>query len=119
MKWTPITLEDFSNLFEKEMKSLDGTLARLLDYISVPVTSERIQRYNQIENVWVMAESGDLVLFYDDVEEGFEIGRKEKDGLITCKYANQWTLEMALNNLRRQISEQDAAPNSGTASLRE
>ncbi|MGJ3243263.1 MAG: hypothetical protein ACFE0O_09960 [Opitutales bacterium] len=107
MKWTPITFEEFSKLFESEKKSLNGTLARLLDYVSVPVCSEKIERYNRIENVWVMAESGGLVLFYDDVEDGFEIGEKNEDGIITCEYANQWTLEMALNNLKDQLSEQD------------
>lgn len=106
-------MEEFSDLFEKEKKSLNRTLARLLDDVSVPVTSEKIDRYSQLENVWVMAESGDLVLFYDDVEEGFEIGRRNENGIITCQYANQWTLEMALSNLKQQISGTRNAHNTG------
>ncbi len=111
MEWTPISFEDFSELFEREKKSLNTTLAKLLDYIGIPVVSEKIERHNQIENVWVVAETKEIVLFYDDVEEGFEIGRKNGKGIIICEYANQWTLEMALNNLKEQISEQGASHN--------
>ena len=92
------------NLYEKEKKELDTTSARLLDYISVPVEACKVKRKELTESVWVVAESNDLVLFYEDVEEGFEIGRRNKEGIIIYDYSNQWTLGMALNNLNLQIA---------------
>ena len=83
MNWTPITFEEFSEIYEREKKSLNTTLTQLLNYISIPIVPQKIERYNAIENVWVMAESNDLVLFYDDVEEGFEIGIKKENSIIT------------------------------------
>jgi hypothetical protein len=106
MKWEPITFEEVNELYETQKKELDATLARLLDYICIPIETCRIRRKKMIESVWVFAETENIVVFYEDVEEGFELGTKDDEGIITCKYSNQWTLGMCLHNLRVQLANQ-------------
>lgn len=104
MKWEPITFEEITELYETQKNELNGTLARLLDCICIPIEACRVKRKNLIESVWVVAETENTFVFYEDVEEGFEIGTKDNYGIITYKYSNQWTLSMCLHNLNIQLA---------------
>ena len=56
-----------------------------------------ILRYGQIENAVVVARRGDEVIYWEDVEEGFNLSPVSPDGQILEHWSNQDELRFALN----------------------
>ncbi|MCK6460882.1 MAG: hypothetical protein L6Q95_13450 [Planctomycetes bacterium] len=63
-----------------------------------------ILRGNSIEHVFAVAEVADQLLFWEDVEEGFELARPGADGVLRDDGADQ--LEMT--HVLHQLLERDA-----------
>jgi len=57
-----------------------------------------ISRYGCIENVVVVARNGDEVIYWEDVEEGFNVSPVGQDGRILEHWCNQDDLGLALNS---------------------
>ena len=56
-----------------------------------------IQRYGKLENVVVVARKSEDVIYWEDVEEGFNISPVGPDGLVLEHWCNQDDLGIALN----------------------
>jgi hypothetical protein len=56
-----------------------------------------IIRHGELENVVVVAKKSDEVIYWEDVEEGFNISRVRSDGLILEHWCGQDELGVALN----------------------
>lgn len=59
----------------------------------------KIERSGTVETVFVVARTGDIALYYEDVEEGFNISELGPDGSISNPTWNQWDLCHALRHL--------------------
>ncbi len=63
----------------------------------VPFYSVAFQRDRALEQVLVVAELPSGLLYYEDVEDGFEVGRLDADGILHDHGCNQLELTHALS----------------------
>lgn len=57
-----------------------------------------IVRGDNVESVFVVAERGNEVLYYEDVEEGVNVSPLDSDGVIANPGFEQWELGDALHH---------------------
>jgi hypothetical protein len=73
-------------------------LADLFRAIRVPLRVASIIRSGNLESVFVVAERNGVVIYYEDVEEGFNISPLGSDGSIAAPGWEQWKLHHALRH---------------------
>ena len=74
---------------------LAGAAAVFERYKVVPYLAD-MDRLGAIETVFVVAKPGGVVLYYEDVEEGFNISSLLADGAIASPGYEQWALRHVL-----------------------
>ncbi len=96
--WQPITDEEFSGLFAEQYDELDREEKDLFDRHRVGPWKAVIRRSEQAgdEPVFVVAEADGGVLYFDDVEYGFNISGVDNNGRITTPGGSQNTLKGAV-----------------------
>lgn len=84
MAWKPISERDFSALLREEIAQLDSEGRELNEAYSIqPVTMLIAHAPGAAPDpVFVVARSGTVVVYYDDVEEEFATGRVVTEGAI-------------------------------------
>ena len=104
MSWKPITKEELERELEAQCDDLSPEEMRYFSSIRVPLESVKIDRNGSIENVYIVARQQQIVIFYEDVEEGFEITKLNSQGVIDEYGANQFTIRHVINQLRARNS---------------
>ena len=99
MKWESITRDELSSLIDVETIKLSSEQVAFFESIKTQLQKVSIDRAGNIEEVFIVATHEGKVLFFDDIEEGFEWGILDDNGIIQHKYANQWSLKMAIHNV--------------------
>ena len=90
MKWEPITKVELVTLIDSEIKKCTITkYVEVFNKYKVEPYQVEIDRSGKIENVFVVAENGNEVMFYEDVEEGFNISSINENGIISEYSVNQ------------------------------
>jgi hypothetical protein len=97
--WNPITRKELTTLLASEEARLDEESANLFKQIRVIPYAVPIHRGSKIESVFVVAKKGQNILFYEDVEEGFEWSSLNSSGQIESYFCNQWELSLALKQV--------------------
>lgn len=82
MDWSPVEKEELEALIAEQLADCDDRLVGIYRKIAVPLRKVPIHRLGAIEYVFVIAESENGVIYYEDVEEGFEWGMIGPDGAI-------------------------------------
>jgi hypothetical protein len=97
--WKPITDEDFSKLFAEQYGELEDDERVLFERYRVPHWKATIQRSEQAgdEQVFVVAQASGGVLYFDDVEYGFNISEIDRSGRILTPGGSQRTLRDAVD----------------------
>jgi hypothetical protein len=86
MKWQKVSREKFQFILDKEIATLPPEAANRLMACSVSIFEQPFFRSEDygVEKVFVIARSGNRVLFFDDVEEEFGVGIPDRDGILRC-----------------------------------
>ena len=97
--WHHITDEEFSNLFAEQYAELSSEERESLDQYRVGPWKAVIRRSDDAgdEPVFVVAQTKDGVLYFDDVEYGFNISGIDATNRITTPGASQNTLKQAID----------------------
>jgi hypothetical protein len=100
MSWTPITFEE---LYDKVLKTeweLNGQLLNFWEMIKFGPEKWMEQTYGKEGGgFWVVAVVGHRVIYYNDIEEGFNISKFTKHGTIDEYWCNQDDLGVAVKEL--------------------
>lgn len=96
MPWQPITATELLALIETQLCACEPTDIARFEQIRTPLRSTPVRRFDAIEHVFVMAEYQGTVLYYEDVEEGFNLSALDAQGFIATPGFNQWELGVAL-----------------------
>jgi hypothetical protein len=96
--WHPITDDEFRKLFAEQYDELDSNNRSLFDQHRVSLPKATIRRTEEAgdESVFVVAQLKDWVLYYDDVEDGFEFSDIDNTGRILSPRCSQNTLKEAV-----------------------
>jgi len=98
MTWKPITRPEFDALVEAQIAELDATENRRLARYRVTPWLATIRRSEMAgdEKVYVIAQHGDTVLYFDDVEYGWNPSQIDSTGRILVRGGSQCTLKGAI-----------------------
>ena len=94
--WTPASADDVASIVARELSQCPKALIELFNSIGVPPRSVSILRSGVTESVFVVAERNGTVIYYEDVEEGFNISPLAEDGSIATPGYHQWGICHAL-----------------------
>lgn len=104
--WSPATAEEVASIIERDLRECPEDLATLFHSICVPFRAVPIKRFDQTESVFVVAQHKGVVVYYEDVEEGFNLSALAADGSIATPGYEQWRLQHALSHLDAQLRGQ-------------
>jgi len=96
--WQPISAAELDALLAVQIADCTPEQQEFFDRCKVTPYLVPITRFGETEAVFVVARAGDLVLYYEDVEEGFNISMLSPDGSIATPGYNQCELTHALRH---------------------
>jgi len=99
MAWKPATIDEVKDILRADLKRCNPKQIEIFQQYSVEPYFAPIVRYGKEENVVVVAQKSDEVIYWEDVEEGFNISLAGPGGRIVEHWCNQDDLSVALNRL--------------------
>jgi len=97
MEWKSAKIETVRKIVEGDLTNCDDAQLTTFQKYSVNPYLAPIVRYGNKESVIVVARKGDEVIYWEDVEEGFNVSPVAADGRILEHSCNQDDLALALN----------------------
>ena len=94
--WQPVTEKELESLIALQFAECSLEQQELFERYKVVPRLVPIDRNGSIESVFVVAQARDLVMYYEDVEEGFNISPLSQGGAIALPGYEQWELRHAL-----------------------
>lgn len=97
MTWTPITIDKVYDLILETEKDLNGDLLNFWELIKICPEKWNEETYGKEGNgFWVVGLIGKKVIYYNDIEGGFNISDYKSYGTIENYFCNQdkliWTV---------------------------
>jgi hypothetical protein len=110
MEWKPISLSELQNQIETTEVDLKGELANFWQLIKIEPTKWSEKEYGDEGNgFWVVAITKTKVVWYNDIEEGFNISDYDTHGQINGYYSNEdelrWALATLFEIVKRECSK--------------
>lgn len=103
-EWEPITLNELFNEIQKTEKDLEGELKNFWDLIKINPTKWKEKEYGEMGGgFWVVAICGYKVMWYNDIEEGFNISNYKTFGKIEDYCCNQDELIWSVSKLFKLV----------------
>jgi hypothetical protein len=100
MSWRPASEAEVADILGQELAVCTDLEREFFEKIKVtPFQRCQIARGGGIEHVFVVAVWSGWMVFWEDVEEGFEVSRVDPDGVIRDYAASQWEIRYAINAL--------------------
>jgi predicted esterase YcpF (UPF0227 family) len=96
-EWEPATIDEVRKIVEADLTACDLQQQATFETYATELQYAPIDRYGKEERVVVVAKKGDEVIYYEDVEEGFNISPISAEGRILEHWCNQDELGFALN----------------------
>jgi len=98
MTWQPATIQEVEKIIEEDAISFDEEQAKAWGKYKVVPYRASISRHDEIESVVVVARKDDHVIYWEDIEEGFNTSPIDSAGTILEHWCNQDCLSVALNS---------------------
>ncbi|HEL2980661.1 TPA: hypothetical protein UMB92_003545 [Stenotrophomonas maltophilia] len=95
--WLPITRDELEALIARQLQDCSPIQRATFESLRVPFRMVRLHRLGMIEWVWVVAQLPGGLLYYEDVEEGFEVGTPGEDGVLPNRGCSQLALTHVLH----------------------
>ena len=80
--WAPITLARLNELIEQQLSDCSEEMRAIFAGYRIEPVQAGIDRGEGIEYVFVVARNGAEVMYFEDVEEGFNFSRLDVDSSI-------------------------------------
>lgn len=102
--WQPISLAELQSEISGALGRMNATQRKLWDAICITPTKWQEDSYGKEgAGFWVVALIGTTVIWYNDIEEGFNRSRYSRYGFIDEYWCNQDDLEWAIEALLKLI----------------
>jgi hypothetical protein len=111
-EWRPATVEEVKEIVDEDLRQCDAEQTAAFNRYAVEPCVAPIVRYGKVESVVVIARRGDEVIYWEDIEEGFNVSPIGPDGRILEHWCNQDELGLALDSW---IEGRERAGNFGPA----
>jgi hypothetical protein len=107
MDWTPATIEEVKNLVKAELRDCTPEQIEVFREYAVEPRFADIVRHGRSEIVVVVAQKSNEVIYWEDVEESFNLSLLGLDGRVLEHWCNQDALGVALSRLVQPREERD------------
>jgi len=97
MSTGPDSIEAVKKIVQRDLAECDSEQADAFEKFAVEPYAAPIFRYGTLESLVVVAQKGHEVIYWEDVEEGFNVSPIGTDGRILEHRCNQDELGLALN----------------------
>ena len=98
--WEPISFNELYDEILKTEKDLNGELKNFWDLIKIDPIKWKEKKHGELGGgFWVVAIFGHQVIWYNDIEEGFNISDYKNYGQIDGYYCNQDELSESIIRL--------------------
>ena len=101
-QWTPISRPDFESLFCRALEDCLPEERALFERCRTDLERRPFATKIYLESAFVVALHQDEIMYYNDIEGGFNTSPVDEDGAILEYWCNQDTLQGALRNWLRQ-----------------
>lgn len=95
--WQPATIKEVHEIVARGLSACDAEQLAAFNKYRLQPFSAPIVRYGQTESVVVVARNGDEVIYWEDVEDGFNVSPISPDGRVLEHWCNDDELRLALN----------------------
>jgi hypothetical protein len=96
-EWNPATIDQVRQIVLRSLSVCDAEQLEAFHKHAVECSAAPIVRYGNREKVIVVARKNNEVIFWEDVEEGFNVSPVDAEGTILEHRCNQDELGLALN----------------------
>ena len=96
MSYKPITKSEIEAILSRELEECPPFLKSVFVKYRVPLKKYALERYGNFEEVFVAAINGSEVMYYEDVEEGWNFSPVSEGGVLLEHGCNQDELKFAL-----------------------
>ena len=101
MSWVPITKNELEDIINQQLAECTPDLIAIFNEYRVPLVLAPIVRFKSIEGVFIVARKNNNVLYYEDIEEGFNFSPIDENGMIKERWCNQDSLRSAIHKWLR------------------
>ncbi|MCH4246959.1 MAG: hypothetical protein LKF82_03845 [Acinetobacter populi] len=106
MSWMPLLEEELYDLINQAYIRMSLTQLKLWEIIKImPVKWQQHPWGDEGNGFWVLAIIGNHVLWYNDIEEGFNLSTFKEWGIIEEYWCNQDDLEWVVQDIINQIRD--------------
>ena len=104
MKWQSISEAEIMNEINSSCERMSAEQRRLWESIKTTPNKWRKNKYGkEVGGFWVVAIIGNTVVWYNDIEEGFNHSKYHNYGEIDDYWCNQDELEWVIQNILNEI----------------
>lgn len=96
-EWQLATVNDVREIVHRDLAACDAEQTATFEKYSVEPYVAPIIRHERMEGVVVVARKGNDVIYWEDIEEGFNVSPIDREGKILEHWCNQDELAFALN----------------------
>src|SRR4051812_34871251 len=100
-KWRPIISAELSQILTRDLAVCSDADRAFFAKIRIEPRKVRFDRGMFSEDVFVVGQEERRVLFFDDIEDGFEVGVLDTNEVIRGAGASQFDLRQALYQFKR------------------
>lgn len=100
-KWEPITADELRSLINEQLRECDERRRAIFERYQLSLRAAPLRRYGKLESAFIVAQRGDEVMYYEDVEDGFNFSPLTPTGEIAEHWCNQDPLKYALVRWQR------------------
>jgi len=94
--WRPETIDAVKRTVKQDLTACTPEEAEAFGRYAIEEYEARLVRFGRLEHVVVVARKGNEVMYWEDVEEGFNISPIDSDGTVLERYCNQDTIAQAI-----------------------
>jgi hypothetical protein len=107
--WSPIPLCELLDLIRQSDAATEPVERRLWELVRIPPEKWALPPWaDEGGGFWVVGLLGEHVIWYNDIEDGFNISRYSERGTIGDYSCNQGGLQPVLSGLLHQLETGDA-----------
>ena len=99
MNWTPISLKELNNIIETSVAVMDTEVLCFWNSIKIVPEKRQVRFYSNEDYFWIVGKIKNYMIYYNDIEEGFNISLENNLSYIEVTSAEQDELHFALIKL--------------------
>lgn len=106
MDWEPISEEELATLIAEAVNVMEPQANRLWNLIRMPPVKWAQHPWGDLGGgFWVVGVMGSRVVWYNDIEDGFNVSTYSTPGVFDDYWCNQDELQHSIDNILRLISD--------------